>query len=99
MYRVRSKYPGNEMGGWRHGCGEVRRNNTGSPERQERHGRLPEGHYVPPQPHTRSPRSQLPSIYGWAAGPKARFSYLVNWEPPLAKLARETTRYATPQGS
>lgn len=45
--------------------------------------------------HThQSPHSQLASIYGWAAGPKASFSYLVDWEPPLAKQAHKTISYA-----
>lgn len=46
------------------------KDNTGSQSgRQTRTGCL-KNSYVPPLPHTWSPCSQLPSIYGWAAGPK-----------------------------
>lgn len=96
MYRVRSKHPGNEMGSWKHGCSEVRMNNTGPPDWQERDTEgLSEGIAISLHNHIhRSPRSQLASIYGWAVGPKASFSYLVDWEPPLAKQAHKTVRYA-----
>lgn len=41
--------------------------------------------------HThQSPHFQLTSICGWAAGPKASFSYLVNWETSRAKRAYKT---------
>lgn len=36
MYRVRSEHPGNGMGSWEREGSEVRIDNTGSPERQER---------------------------------------------------------------
>jgi len=35
MYRVRSKHPGNEMGGWEYEHSELSMN-TGSPDWQER---------------------------------------------------------------
>jgi hypothetical protein len=34
--QIRSKHPGNEMRNQKHGCSEVRMNNTGSPDQQER---------------------------------------------------------------
>lgn len=95
MYRVRSKRRGNEMGAWKRGCSEVRMDNTGSPDGQERDTEgLSSGSCVPPSPDTLDPHSQLASTYGWAAGPKASFSDPVDWEPLPAKQAQQSTRHA-----